>query len=447
MIERGGLERLLAAHPQVRRLRVAFSGGLDSSVLLHWLQGLALSGYMLDAVHVDHGWRAESADWARHCVRAAAALGVDCQVIAVNGRPAPGESPEAAARSARYAALAATLDAGSALLCAQHADDQAETLLLQLLRGAGPKGLAGMAADAALGAGRLWRPLLETPRARLRAYAEQQGLLWLEDPANADPAYERSWLRQEIMPRLAVRYPALTRTLGRSARLCAQAAAAEEALAAADLAPLREGDTLRVDGLLALPAARRDAAVRGWLLERSLPLPSAAQLGALPELLTAGDDRAPCLRWPGAQLQRYRGRLHAFAPLPALAAGSVIVWPEPAQPLCLPDGSRLELRPVHGAGIAAARLHGQPLTVRYRRDGERFHPAGRRHAQTLKKLLQEAGIAPWLRSRLPLLMAGEQLVAVAGLGIACDWTAAADAAGYALAWQSQAASATMPRFV
>lgn len=446
------LARLRAAWPQTRRLTVGFSGGLDSTVLLHALAHLRPAGLQLDALHVDHGWRPESADWARHCIARATALGVGCRVLRIEARAAPGESPEAAARTARYAALAGRLDAGSALLTAQHADDQAETVLLMLLRGAGPKGLAAMPEDAALGAGRLWRPLLGVPRAALQAYATHYRLDWLDDPANTDTDYDRVFLRQRLMPVLAGRFPAAARTLARSARLSAEAQAAVETLAAQDLAALADhghddAGTLAVAGLRALPPARARAALRLWIERLGLPLPPAARLDTvLRDLLPARRDAEPCVCWPGAELHRFRERLHAFAPLPALPGTLCLDWPD-GSGLEVPGLGTLVWQPASGAGLDAARLVGRRATLRLRTGGERFRPAGRRHAQALKKLLQAAGIAPWLRARLPLLYIDDELVAVAGLGIAEGWLAGPDAPGRVPAWQTQAPSSTMPRFV
>lgn len=450
------LSRLCAAWPQTRRLTVGFSGGLDSTVLLHVLAHLRPAGLQLDALHVDHGWRPESADWARHCIARATALGVGCRVLRIEARAAPGESPEAAARTARYAALGARLDAGNALLTAQHADDQAETVLLMLLRGAGPKGLAAMPEDAALGSGRLWRPLLGVSRAALQAYATHYRLDWLDDPANTDTDYDRVFLRERLMPVLAGRFPAAARTLARSARLSAEAQAAVETLAAQDLdgltgggaGPAGAGGTLAVAGLQALSPARARAALRLWIERLGLPLPPAARLDTvLRDLLPARRDAEPCVCWPGAEMHRFRERLHVFAPLPALPDALCLDWPPEGGEISIAGLGTLVWQPASGAGLDAARLAGRRVTLRLRQGGERFRPAGRRHAQELKKLLQAAGIAPWLRARLPLLYIDEELVAVAGLGIAEGWLAGPDAPGRVPAWQTQAPSSTMPRFV
>lgn len=214
------LSQLLIAHPQICRLIVGYSGGLDSHVLLH---GLAMHRpywltQKLEAIYVDHGLQTASAVWGEHCAEVCRDLNMPFRVLKIDARPVPGESPEAAARRARYAALAAELGFDSALLTAHHRDDQAETLLLQLLRGAGPYGLAAMPAVSRLGQGRLLRPFLEVDRAELLAYAGKHGLRWIEDASNTDTGFDRNYLRHRVLPLLRERWPAVNRTLSRSAR-------------------------------------------------------------------------------------------------------------------------------------------------------------------------------------------------------------------------------------
>ena len=259
------LHRLLNALPRtgVTRYWLAYSGGLDSHALLHAMHGLRAQqrGIILCAVHVHHGLRPEADQWAAHCMSVCAALEIPCQVLHVQARPAAGESPEDAARCARYQALRDVIGAGDCLLTAHHQDDQAETLLLQLLRGAGVAGLAGMPACAAFGTGLLARPLLSHSRAELRAYAERHGLHWVEDGSNAETGYDRNYLRHEILPRLRARWPATAAVLTRSAGHCAAATDLLQILAAQDLANLRGPvqRTLKIDRLQLLDAARQES--------------------------------------------------------------------------------------------------------------------------------------------------------------------------------------------
>ncbi|MCB1775924.1 MAG: tRNA lysidine(34) synthetase TilS, partial [Candidatus Competibacteraceae bacterium] len=231
------LSRLLTAHPHTR-LVIGYSGGVDSHVLLHVLatqQALGLAR-TVEAIYIDHGLHAVSAVWGEHCAAVCRDLNLPFRVLKIDAGPMPGESPEAAARRARYAALAAELGPDSALLTAHHRDDQAETLLLQLLRGAGPHGLAAMPEAARLGEGWLLRPFLDVDRAELLVYARERRLCWIEDASNADTGFNRNYLRHQVLPVLRARWPAVNRTLSRSARLCAETATGLDEEAAADLA-------------------------------------------------------------------------------------------------------------------------------------------------------------------------------------------------------------------
>lgn len=419
------------------RYRLAFSGGLDSQVLLDLMaalrgaDGRLPDGARLDALHVDHGLSPNSTAWARHCAERCAALDVPFLALRVDATPGPGESPEAAARRARYAALAGAMERGDCLLTAHHQDDQAETLLLQLLRGAGPRGLASMPPLSPFAAGWHARPLLHLRRTALRAHAEARGLSWLEDESNADTGLARNFLRHMVLPRLRARYPAVAATLSRSARRCAEADALLGELAEADLALLRRGTggVLSVSGLQALGERRGRNALHHWIHARGLPLPSEAQLGQLWRTVLGADaDAAPLLRWPGVEVRRYRDELYLGAPLTPVAGEAVFAWDLRAS-LALPGVGRLHARPAGGAGVAARHVQGRSLEVRFRRGGERLCVAGRHGHHRLKTLFQEAGIAPWRRDRLPLVYLEGQLLAVAGLWVACEFAAEADEAG------------------
>ncbi|MCP5197789.1 MAG: tRNA lysidine(34) synthetase TilS [Gammaproteobacteria bacterium] len=397
--------------PDADHLIVGYSGGLDSQVLLH---GLATGRQRwperrLEAIYIDHGLQAASVAWGEHCARICQALDVPFRIMRIDARPASGESPEAAARQARYAVFAAALGPNSALLTAHHRDDQAETLLLQLLRGAGPHGLAAMPAVSRLGEGRLLRPFLDRDRAELLAYAREHGLHWIEDASNTDIDFDRNYLRHRVLPLLRDRWPAANRTLARSARLCAETAAWLDEQAAADLVDVATDrpDCLSISGLGRLSEQRQRHVLRHWLRQLQLPIPDARQLRhLLQDTLTAAADRNPWVRWPGGEGRRYRDALYALSPLPLHDARQTYVWPSNADgwpPLDLAGVGQLRMQATIGTGLRAAGLSGGSLIVGFRQGGERFRPAGRAHGQELKKLLQEAGIPPWERDRLPLI--------------------------------------------
>lgn len=433
------LARLLAAHSNIRRLVVGYSGGLDSHVLLHVLatQRAAWPRRELQAVYIDHGLQAASAAWGAHCARICRALAVPWRIRPVTAHPAPGESPEAAARHARYAALAAELGPDVALLTAHHRDDQAETLLLQLLRGAGPHGLAAMPAAAPLGAGWLLRPWLAIERAALLEYGYRHALRWIEDASNNDIGFDRNYLRHRIMPLLQQRWPSATNALARSARWCAEAAAELDQQAAHDLAQAAGAspDQLSLAVLRPLSQARQRYLLRYWLRTLGLPIPGSRQLEQLRvEALSAAHDRQPGIRWPGGEVRRHRAKLYAMPPLALLDRQAVWSWRSDGDgypPLDLPGLGRLRWQAKPGAGVRAALLaDGATLTVRFRQGGEWLHLAGRTHHQELKKLLQAADIPPWQRDRTPLLYRDSVLIAVIGLGVAARWAAAPSELGW-----------------
>jgi tRNA(Ile)-lysidine synthase len=422
----------------VTGLCVALSGGLDSTALLAALVRAreALPAPVLRAVHVDHGLHADSPLWSEACARLAASLAVPFVQLVVDARPGPGESPEAAARRVRYASLAQRLGSDEMLLTAHHADDQLETVLLQWLRGGGLRAVAGMPRIAVFAGGWHARPLLGVTRAELEAWAEAEGLPWLEDPSNLDLRYDRNFLRLEVLPAIRRRWPSAARTVGRVAAQAAEALEVERDIAASDLAHLRTGDTLSLPRLRALPAARQRWVLRAWLRGLGLPVPSARTLAALRhDMLEAAADRVPCVDWPGVRVHRYRAALHAERSGPCGASLGLSNW-STGEPLDLGPLGRLELRPAQGVGLSRARLPAD-LQVRLRGPGEVFRPAGSALRRPLGKWLQEHGVLPWWRDRIPLVCADGVIVAVGDLAYGAEYVAAVDEPSWRVAWQGR----------
>lgn len=411
--------------PAGATLRVAFSGGLDSTVLLHALAHAGVAP--LAAVHVHHGLQPAADAWVRHCARQCQTLGVPLAVRRVEVQPHAAAGPEAAARQARYAALRALMAPGDCLAVAHQREDQAETVLLRLLRGTGIDGLAAMRESMDFPPGRLWRPFLNVPRAVLRAWAQAWSLSWVEDPHNRELRYRRVWVRRQLLPRLESATPAIGERLARLAAGAARAADCMREQAELDLARLAGGSGrlwLGVAALQALPVARRHNAVRAWLRGRGFALPSSAALDRLEqEVLAARGDAMPVLRVGDCELRRYRGRLYALQPLPAPPAG--------AQPWVA--GTVLVLAPGCGQ-LVAQHPPPQPLTVSFPRGGERLRPAGRRHEHTLKNLFQEGGVAPWWRARTPLIHLHGRLAWVGGVACSQSWQDWCKARDWALYW-------------
>jgi tRNA(Ile)-lysidine synthase len=406
----------LRGMPCSGRWVVGFSGGADSYALLHALAALDGLGREVLAVHVHHALQPQAEAWASQCADVADSLGVAFQLLRVSVPRASEQGLEAAARSARYAALAELMQAGDVLLTAHHRDDQAETLLLQLLRGAGPAGLASMPGLVPFAAGWHARPLLEQPRDALQEYLRRQDLGWIEDPSNRSLAAARNYLRHRIMPVLHARWPAATRTLARAAQHQAETLELLSALGRIDVetAAGDEPGTLSVAALRTLSRARLHNALRVWLADKGLPVPNAARLEQVRgRVLNAVADAQPHLRWPGGELRRYRDTLYGMRPLPPHDPAQSIAWSLDA-PLLIPSLG-LELSAADLRANAAALKHsGESLSIRFRRGGERCRVHGGQHTKALKTLLQEAGVPPWERDRIPLLYVGERLHEVIG---------------------------------
>jgi tRNA(Ile)-lysidine synthase len=419
---------------------LACSGGVDSTVLLHALA--QIGGRPLRAVYIDHGLQPESARWGDHVRELCRDWNVECAVITVDVDAAAGQGAEAVARDARYAALQQQLGSEEALLTAHHELDQLETYLLQLFRGAGVHGLAAMPARTHRRGYLHLRPLLSVPAAQVRAYAQAAGLRWIEDPSNASHAYDRNFLRHEIVPLLLERWPGAAQSVARSARLTAEAAAMLDELAGLDSADATEYRRLPLATLTALSPARRKNLLRYLLRSWRLPVPSAVQLDeALRSLMDAADDRQPLAAWPGARVRRYRDTLWFFSesgdPGKASDAPELLDW-DTSGPLEMGEvRGRLELRDVTGRGIAL-RCLSRPVSVRFRQGGERLRPVAGGRTRELKKLLQETDIVPWMRNHIPLVYAGDDLLAVGDLWVDVESCAEPGEEGRALVWTGHA---------
>ena len=420
---------------QATGLVVALSGGPDSTALLAAAADMrgGFRGLPLRAVHVDHGLQPAAAEFREACRTLCDRLRIPLIIMAVEV-DGTGESLEAAARTARYAALAAQLQFGECLLTAHHRRDQAETLLLQSLRGAGVKGMAAMPVCKALGLGWHVRPMLEIAHEELLQFSAGQRQSYSNDPMNEDLRFDRVYLRKVVWPLIEKRWPGAEIALSRTAFHMAEAQQLLDLAAAADVARLRDGEALSVPGLRALSPLLRMNAVRWWLREAGVEAPSTARLEeALRQVFDAQADQNPSIVWGKKALRRYRQRMFVTdADAPRMLD---------AQNWAAEPGSSLELGPQLGTlswtlkagGLAVSRLPAV-VSVRRREGGEALKPARSAKTQTVQHLCQAWGVLPWMRDALPLVFAGDELIAVADLWMAADWCAAADAPGLCIAW-------------
>ena len=423
---------LLEPYPESQFL-VAYSGGLDSQVLLYALSRI-LPKTRLRAVHINHGWHVDAARWAETCRQTCSSLGMFCEVITVDTQPKKGKSLEACARQARYAAMAKLVQAEDCLLTAHHRDDQAETLLLQLLRGAGLPGLASMSRVMSFGTGLLVRPLLDFTRLELQAYAEQRQLTWIEDSSNTDLRFYRNFVRHRVLPLLQQRWPASSKTLVRVAEHAAEAQQLLEEYAHEDWLKVREplSNRLVISRLLDLTPARRRNCLRYWLKQLSFSLPSQMQLQQIELLLKSKRDANPEINWGDFQVRRYRDFLYALVLKKESKLSHLDISWDLKQALTLPTGNFLTVDRVIGNGIACDRLRKKSISIGFRQGGERFHVQGRLGSHPLKKLFQEWGIPPWQRQEIPLIYYEEKLIAVAGYGVNPNFLANSDELGYVI---------------
>ena len=434
------LQAFLRRFPQSKRYWLAYSGGVDSHVLLHLVHRLQEQpGINITAVHVNHGLQPAAADWAQHCRRVCDAMGMELVILEVDARAPAGMSPEAYARNCRYDQIKSLMQADDLLLTAHHQDDQAETLLLQLVRGAGPAGLAAMPAEKPFGPGRHGRPLLEFSRDAIRTYARAHELQWIEDTSNQDTGPDRNYIRHRVLPVLRDRWPAVTATLARAASHQSTARELLEVLAAEDYRQVRTGDShrLMIEPLLNLGEQRALNCLRHWLVLNQAPIPGSVHLSGLyHEVINSREDSEACVHWSGVEVRRYRDALYFLNAQAPCDPSSRIAWDIRA-PCRIPTGTITATR-VTGRGIRVRQVPDERLEIRFRQGGEKIRPAGDAHTRDLKTLFQEQAVAPWLRDRMPLIYRDNRLVAVPGVCVAEDYAAGEQEPGWEVVWQSEA---------
>jgi tRNA(Ile)-lysidine synthase len=427
--------RIAPLVPAGGRVLLGLSGGVDSVVLLHILRQLASHhGWQLAALHVHHGISTHADAWSAFCIELCARHRVPLTVERVDVAPLRGQhGMEAAARKLRYAAFAR--QACDVVALAHHADDQAETLLLQLLRGTGVRGASAMPSlSRHLDKASVLRPLLPCTRQQILDYAVAQQLQWVEDESNADVHYARNFLRHQVLPVLAQKFPDYRAVLTRDAQHFAEAGALLDDLARIDAASAMDYETLAVVALQTLSQARARNLLRYFLHWRGVPMPQTVQLDVmLRQLCEAQPDAQVCVICGDWQVRRYQGKVYVLQSPGEFDAQQVMAWHEEAELVWPALHARLIFIRGAGCGVSLKKLQQAPVTLRFRSGGEKLRPHLHAATRTLKNLLQEHYIPPWQRERLPLLYCGAKLVCVPGVAVAAEYQAAPDEQGVQVA--------------
>ncbi len=429
------VQAILRQVPQGDRWFVAYSGGMDSSVLLHLLYEIQkiLPNLKLSAIHINHQLNPQADAWEKHCLWQCEQYQIPCVTTKIQVERGSGESLEAAARATRYLALQQRISKDAILCTAHHQRDQAETFLLQALRGAGVKGLASMPVVTPCGLGYLARPLLRCGYDAVLAYARENQLTWVEDDSNQNMALRRNALRHQVFPVIQQHWPAYSKTLARSAQLCAQVQTVLDFYMSQELENCRGHtiDSLSCKKLLSLPDDILRACLRAWIAKQGFSLPSHRLLQKIvTDVLLASAQTNPLLSWVGCEIRRYHDQLYIMRPLPSRVCQAV-PW-QLSMTCALPLGV-LQTHRCLGAGLAP-KFADEPLTIAFRRGGEKilFH----NQHQRVKNLLRSLGVLPWLREFIPFIYLRDDLLAIGDIIIADRAQAAPEELGYQLQWLS-----------
>lgn len=401
-----------------KTIHVAFSGGIDSTVLLHATKIICRETQRrLKAIHINHQIHSDSLLWSQHCVDQCREMGIDIETIVVDVKQYSQHGVEGSAREARYQAFQNHLSSNDLLLTAHHADDQMETVLLQLFRGAGIHGLAACARQRTLGEAILLRPFLEMSRAQIEFYAQQEQLTWVEDPSNQSFSHDRNYLRHKVMPLLHSRWHNLHDIAGRVTQWQSEAATMLDQLADADLdKALDKEGRLEINQIHSLDYLRKKNLLRRWIRRLQCHVPNSDVLARIVyEVMHSREDAQACVRWQNNEVRKFRDKLYLLSDMTSHDASITYQWSLentleiPTLNISLTQGELVDF------GVELSDV--DCLSVRFRQGGETMRPRGRGCQKDLKSLFQEADVEPWLRDRIPLLFHNEQLIFVWGYWI------------------------------
>lgn len=421
---------------------IAYSGGIDSHVLLYCCAKLKLP---VRAIHIHHGLQDVADEWVNHCRNICEQLDIYLDVVSVDAKQQDGQSPEESARNARYAALHDNLQDGDCLITAQHQNDQAETLLLQLFRTASAAGLSAMPERKQLGGCLHIRPLLSFLRVEIELFAKENRLHWIEDPSNQDAAFDRNYVRKNIIPVLTERWPEIAKQLSTVADIQQSNLRVLEDMAAIDLADvvvipafqslLRRYlvvSVLSITALKKLSTERLFNLLRYWVISEVGVSPTRNLLQEIVKtIINARQEVNPVVVYSGFEYRKYRDELYLLKVEGEIDVEDDVVW-EPLSPIVLPGlNTRFSAVKRSGAGLKTELLS-KPLRLCFRQGGERFHPENRQHSQSLKKILQEERVPPWERNTFPLLYFEDECIAVVGLWISKQYAVDKNEQGWAI---------------
>ena len=400
-------------------MTVALSGGVDSVVLLHLLDSLQKKHrFTLNATHVHHGLSKNADKWAKFCEKLCTKLSIPLDAHYVKLPQKKSLGIEGEARRLRYEKL---LQSKSDLIVlAHHEDDQAETFLLQLIRGAGVKGLSSMAHfdDSR----RLWRPLLNTSRTEIESYAKKHQLKWIEDESNQNTDFDRNFIRSKVLPILKNRFSYVIKVISRSSAHLAEAQILLDDLARIDLKnylkSINYKHKIQVNTLGKLSNTRAKNVLRYWLELNDQLMPSKDLLDELlRQTLTAKKDATIKIQLSkDYEIRRYKDEIYITRKDRKDQKNYEIIWKGESE-ILLPNGTQLNFKKVKGKGINFKLLNDQKLIIRNRQGGEFFKPDSKRPTKKIKQLLQESDLPPWERENLPMIFVGDDLASVPNFGI------------------------------
>jgi tRNA(Ile)-lysidine synthase len=406
-------------HKKIKSMTVALSGGVDSVVLLHLLHQLQKrQNFTLKASHVHHGLSKNADKWVKFCEKLCTKLSIPLDVNYVKLPQKKSLGIEGEARQLRYEKLLQTKT--DLVVLAHHEDDQAETFLLQLIRGAGVKGLSSMAHfdDTR----RLWRPLLNTSRVDIESYAKKHQLKWIEDESNQNIDFDRNFIRSKVLPILKNRFNHIIKVISRSSSHLAEAQHLLDDLAKIDLKSdiksINYNHKLKVKALEKLSLSRAKNVLRYWLEINGQMMPSKDLLDELlRQVLTAKKDAELKIELSKEyEIRRYQDEIYIVPKTQQTHKNYEMIWSGESE-IILPNGQKLTFKKVKGRGINLKFLRGKNLIIRNRQGGEFFKPDSKRPTKKIKQLLQESDLPPWERENLPLIFVGDELAVLPNFGI------------------------------